>query len=262
MVSQSVAGGRVTDEGQNWPPEDQKSDYPEEAEALGSWRAGPFVIGSVEGVNDELSKVVCSFKATKYELGILARHYLDERHDLYYLYRCRGEIGSGSSRIHAFAGRRLATIEKRLGEPDFKKMTSQTEEKWEKIFAELDEDERACKNYGRDDHAHVYCVLERDEDERVSQLGKRWPDLSQEKLKQIVMHEPFIGMTTEQAEEALLGQAFPHRLKVVIEADTVQTWKIIHQERQLDTPDSLERPRSVIWLLTFKDGKLITFSDA
>ena len=111
--------------------------FPPEAEGLGYHSDGSSTIGLVEGVNDASARLVEDFRVTRYELEVLARHYLEKvrqyEHE-WTAYRCAGSTGM---RMLAFGERRLGSIERFLGEDALDKALAPVEEKWRRIFDDL-----------------------------------------------------------------------------------------------------------------------------
>src|SRR5262245_58361151 len=63
--------------------------------------------------------------------------------EIKFFYRCYEQSGSTEWRKHAFAGRRLDTIERALGEEKFEAAIAATPTKWKQKFAEADKEERS-----------------------------------------------------------------------------------------------------------------------
>ena len=112
---------------------------PVESEGLEPIGVGGLVIGAVSGVNDESACLVDDFKATQYELEVLARHYLEEARGIEFKGKFLGSSGSHEIRMHHFACRRLATIEAVLGKERFQQAIAHTAEEWGKRFTEAKE---------------------------------------------------------------------------------------------------------------------------
>ena len=128
-----------------------KKQMPVESEGLGPLCVAGWVVGAVGGVNDESACLVEHFKPTQYELGVLARHYLDEAREIEFWDKFLGYGDSYGIRMRPFAYRRLATIKAVLGEKRFQEAIARTEEKWDKGFAEAEEIEKnlePCKSCG------------------------------------------------------------------------------------------------------------------
>ena len=111
--------------------------FPPEAEGLGYHSDGSSTIGLVEGVNDASARLIEDFRVTRYELEVLARHYLEKvkqyEHE-WMAYRCTGSTGR---RMLAFGERRLDSIERILGKDVLDKVLEPVEEKWRKTFDDL-----------------------------------------------------------------------------------------------------------------------------
>ena len=96
------------------------------AEALGLG-IGPF--GHAEGVNDYGGTVIGEFAATRYELGVLARHYQSKLHEVYWHWEHYGCVGSSELRFEPFASRRLDTIWALLGDDEFQQAVARVNER-------------------------------------------------------------------------------------------------------------------------------------
>jgi hypothetical protein len=94
---------------------DFRSDEPD-TQDIGSFNAGNMVFGSVDEVNGPGSVQVPDFNVSKFELGLLARHwaevYLD--HDLFWV--VHRSTGSSNWRTLEYAVRRLTRIAELAGE--------------------------------------------------------------------------------------------------------------------------------------------------
>src|SRR5262249_36567326 len=111
--------------------------FPAESEDLGVGDGGVFALGVAPGVNDESARLVFDFQPTRYELGVLARHYIDEARGNEYFWELTDQVGSSEVRMNGFACRRLKTIENLLGEEDFKLATAGQWEKWDEKMDQL-----------------------------------------------------------------------------------------------------------------------------
>ncbi len=120
--------------------------YPEESRGLGS-----YPLASVEGVNDSSAELVKDFIPTRYELGVLANHYLEESAVLDYDAVFFRSTGSWELRISAFSNRRLNSIANCLGDDAFDKATAEMRDRWATRFREAKETIEAaipCKRCG------------------------------------------------------------------------------------------------------------------
>ena len=106
---------------------------------------------------------VHNFTPTRGDLGILARYFMDEYYDVSYFIRKGGCIWRSLLYEESYFGGRLGALREILGEDFFKLVTFETQEKWNKTIAEFEKSERACKNYGQKDHAHLQCALEEED---------------------------------------------------------------------------------------------------
>lgn len=124
---------------------------PHESDGLGAIGNGRIVIGYVPAVNGEEAVLVEDFQPTRHELGVLARHYLDEACSIEFEWRCSRQSGSYEIRMLPFAQRRLAAIREAIGEDVFGTAVADVEREWDAKFAEADECERQlppCTNCG------------------------------------------------------------------------------------------------------------------
>ena len=104
--------------------------FPPEAEGCEPLSVGPITIGVVRGVNDASAGLVEDFRVTRYELEVLARHYLEKVKQVEHewtAYRCTGSTGM---RMLAFGERRLGSIERILGKDVLDKALAPMEEEW------------------------------------------------------------------------------------------------------------------------------------
>ncbi len=120
-----------------------KRQMAKESEGLGPLVSEPMgidgkrlAIGMVPGVNDAGATLVENFAPTRYELEVLANHYLEEVRAIEFDGEFLGSSGSYEIRMRPFAYRRLDAIWQVLGEESFKKAIAPMEEKWQKVFAE------------------------------------------------------------------------------------------------------------------------------
>jgi hypothetical protein len=91
---------------------------PSESEGLDPLHGNGFVIGHVRGVNDRAAELVDGFQPTRYELGILTEHYMNEIGNILYSYEAFMQSGSYEIRFRPFAEQRLGTIQSILGEEE------------------------------------------------------------------------------------------------------------------------------------------------
>ena len=111
--------------------------FPPEAEGLGFYSDGISTIGLVEGVNDASARLVEDFRVTRYELELLARHYLEEVREYEHEWAAYQCTGSTEMRMQAFGRRRLGSIERILGEDVLVKALAPVEERWRRTFDDL-----------------------------------------------------------------------------------------------------------------------------
>jgi hypothetical protein len=98
--------------------------------------------------------------------------------------------------------KRLHTIQTLLGDDEFAEAISQVKDRWEDRYSTFVNAREACKNNrGSMGHDHFVCLEELKE--KVSPLAARWPDLNCEQARAIFERTPFIGMSIEQAEQAV-----------------------------------------------------------
>ena len=102
--------------------------FPPEAEGLGFYSNGTSTIGLVDGVNDASARLVEDFRVTRYELEVLARHYLEHVRQAEHEWAAFMQSGSTSSRQAAFGGKRLHSIERVLGKDALEKALAPVEE--------------------------------------------------------------------------------------------------------------------------------------
>ncbi len=119
------------------------SKLPEESEGLEAWGDKQFVVGLTYGVNDEAARLVAGFEPTIYELEVLAKHYVEEANDIELFWRIYEQGGSEQTRKVNFAYERLRTLESVLGSERFNAAIGPVVDKWNKEFAEAEEEEKA-----------------------------------------------------------------------------------------------------------------------
>jgi hypothetical protein len=112
----------------------------EDARGLGPWQAGRFTIGVVDTIVGEGGLEIPGYKATKYEILHLARHWAGEILDLDFDFFLYGSTGSTEWRIREYAERRLNTIAKSIGEEEVRKAVTEA-----KVGFSTGVDERAWK---------------------------------------------------------------------------------------------------------------------
>ena len=120
-------------------------EFPAESEGLGPLRVSDLIIGRVAGVNDASAELVQEFKPTRYELRVLARHYLKKLTEIDYMWIAFGQSGSYEIRFDPFAERRLGTICSILGEEEFREAIAPVEAEWKK----WQEENLKCKQCGK-----------------------------------------------------------------------------------------------------------------
>ena len=106
-----------------------------EAEGLGA----SYPIAPAVGVTDALGEVVPAFEPTRYELQVLAEHYMDRIWEIDWRWELSQQASSSDNRFEPFAYGRLGRIREILGERDFENATNSTNQKWEKGLAQLKE---------------------------------------------------------------------------------------------------------------------------
>jgi hypothetical protein len=116
---------------------DVRKQFPNEAEGLGAWKSPDGLVGVAEGVNDESAKPVPDFTTTRYELGVLARHYLNEAYERAHWWERSEPVGSDETRMKTFAWRRAGAIYAILGGDTYKKVVSEIREHWERKSTRL-----------------------------------------------------------------------------------------------------------------------------
>ncbi len=118
-----------------------RRETPEEADFLNDWCWNAFGRYTASGANDESARMVHQFTPTRYELAVLARHYLEELYSIAYFWAAYSQSGSWEVRFGPFAERRLDTVAGHLGEEEFKVAIQSVEKKWEgweeEVAAEL-----------------------------------------------------------------------------------------------------------------------------
>jgi hypothetical protein len=121
------------------------ADYAPEAAACMPLVGPGCIIGSgIPGVNDEGARL-SDFKPTLHELGILAVHYEELYQDTEFCCTAYEYSGSSESRRMAFAGARLASIQKVLGEEAFEKAVTETRKRWKAQWEKFAADMAAAK---------------------------------------------------------------------------------------------------------------------
>ena len=142
--------------------------YPRESRGLGP--AGD--IGIVEGVNDSSAKLVEGFVPTRYELKILAVHYLNQAREIEYCWEESGQVGSNQGRLHPFCYARAAMIRDLLGTEEFEKATRSIDSHWDEKIKDLIDNSPRCESCGA--RLHLFdtdgrCVSCRSELKEISQ---------------------------------------------------------------------------------------------
>jgi len=130
---------------------------PEESAGLGAWSGAGVTIGMVRGIHDRWARLAAGFVPTEYELALLSKHYLDQIMDIDLFWRCHQQTGSSEWRMRAFAGARLNTIERALGERKFSALIAKTEADWKQRFADADKEEQSlapCTKCGAKRHLY------------------------------------------------------------------------------------------------------------
>ena len=133
--------------------------FPTESEGLGPMIGKGLAVGVVRGVNDATAELVEGFVPTRYELEVLARHYLECIGDIQFMWEAFGQSSSYGIRFWPFANRRLSKIQSILGEEDYREAITSAEEKIDKVLAEIREDvnnPRPCSECGTHRSGPVY----------------------------------------------------------------------------------------------------------
>lgn len=197
--------------------------------------------------NRLLDEQVAGFAPTRYELGELAKQYLEDAWSVTWFIEVGGCFGSSELGARDRYLARLAAIQKVLGEKDYAEATSGIDDKWEKRFADFKEEEQICPNDHRR-QSHEDCVLLAAEN--TSPLLGRFPRMSEDHARQIYDRKPFIGMTLEQAEIAV-GCLVHNRTSPSTEAGEEETWLVSKQAW-----GTRNRAR-----LTFVDRRIVSIED-
>jgi len=120
--------------------DDTQEKLSEDAGGLGPMQVGAFTIGLVDEIVGEGGVEIPGYKATKYEILHLARHWAGEILELDFDYFLYGSTGSTEWRTRDYAERRLNTIAKSIGEEEVRKAISDA-----KVGFSTGVDERAWK---------------------------------------------------------------------------------------------------------------------
>jgi len=88
---------------------------------------------------NKIYEPVKEFVATRYELEVLAKHYFNEQQEIHFDWEAYQQVGGSECRFDAFAGRRLAEIEKLLGSEALDAVVAKDFAKWKKKFRRLRE---------------------------------------------------------------------------------------------------------------------------
>ena len=133
--------------------------YPEESEGLGWFRLS----ARVKGVNDEWAELVEGFVPTRYELGLLARHYCDRAYDHDRDMYTNEFVSTPRMHFSCFARRRMARVRSVLGKEGFEAEVADIDAKWEKEMCRLhykrEDSSMRCRRCG---HMLAYADTIRD----------------------------------------------------------------------------------------------------
>ena len=87
------------------------------------WTSGPVeiggprvVIGSVDEVNGRGALAVPEFIASRYELLVLLKHWVEVENDIEFWWFCHEQFSSSDTRLRTFAGRRIDRIAEALAD--------------------------------------------------------------------------------------------------------------------------------------------------
>ena len=100
--------------------------YPPEAAGPG----GPSLLAPVEGVNDSSARLVEGFEPTRYELEVLASHYMDRISEFQSRKPETGQASSTWTRDVQFGLRRLEAIRHLLAQEAFDRAVETVERHW------------------------------------------------------------------------------------------------------------------------------------
>ena len=100
-------------------------------------------------LNDDLAKLVRTFVPTRFELEIIARHYLNDVMNIDWTWAAYQQ--TGFSERYSFALQRLNTIEDFIGEQALDRAIAPVRKDWGKSFEHLAENK--CKH----DVSREYC---------------------------------------------------------------------------------------------------------
>ena len=89
-----------------------------------------------------------SASAPRYELAVLAQHYLEEASRIAFECWVFAQVGSTDWRFRSFAGRRLESICQCLSDDEFHAVVDTIEEQWQKKFADAEENGEFCDGCG------------------------------------------------------------------------------------------------------------------
>ena len=127
--------------------DDELREFPVETDFLKGpeWDAyGPI---TCFGVTDESGRLVQGFTPTRAELETLARHYLEESCRIVFEWLMLNRASSQGSRFRIWAGLRLETIGKMLGQQRLEPALKPVGEKWDTFIADATE---LCRARGVD----------------------------------------------------------------------------------------------------------------
>ena len=102
-------------------------------------KEAPLGAHDTPATTDESSRMVHGFVPTRYELAVLARHYLEEVYHYDYLWEVGGQTSSTGQRFEPFAWERIATIKGFIGEEELRKAIVPIEERWNTLLADAKE---------------------------------------------------------------------------------------------------------------------------
>ena len=131
----------------------------------------------ISGSNDWWNESVSQFRPTRRELGFLAAYYFDEARDWEVFWKLSQSFGMSDIFTYEYFLKRITIIREVLGEKACEEALSKSERKWAEYVQEFEHSNRACKNYGAQNHDHFACMLD---GENISPLLGRWPELTKE----------------------------------------------------------------------------------
>ena len=155
----------VVDGVENMGKGDVGDSFPEESRYNEAWIGPGGTVGITEGVNDASARLVHDFTPTRYELALLAKHYLDEALDIDCFFEMTHQTGSSEWRLRNFAYRRLDNIERMLDNDEFASAVSEVKKKWDKRSEEWRSELETCPNDHRET-PHYMCESREEDTQR------------------------------------------------------------------------------------------------